>query len=197
MTVSEKRQTNYRASLYLIFFLLIPMSLLSYTCLTRATTLRETLKGGFLLCENEEELLRVLDDFVLETTRGEIYQGSCFPLRDRGKGLRFSLLKEHGDFVKIRVNECPVILNDNVFWTFRLNAYDESPERFLSLLRSSLKKGKVSTEVFINPKTGQFEYCDPEGGDRKVPLVDVDCEKEIRTKGYIRADEYKAKILNQ
>ena len=151
---------------------------------------RDRLRGGFLLCENKEDLLYMLDVFMLEDAKG-FARGTCLPFSDRGN-FGFSVLENDGDFVRIQILETPVIARtNNVFWTFRPAVYDESPERFMSLIRSSVNKGEVRSLALINPQTGQFGFCDEASRTAAGTSVrDPACEREFRGKGYIAVSEF-------
>jgi hypothetical protein len=155
---------------------------------------RSTLWGGLPVCYGKEDpsaedLDAVVAFFIREDARRSKQKFFCGLVES---GARFSLIEDRGRIVKPRW--APDL---NYAWTYRENAYHESSEKLISLIRSILEKGEASKEGFIYPETGQLEHCPFVRSTLEKPFgPDLACEKEVRAKGFIRADEYQSKITD-
>ena len=171
---------------------------------------RTTLKYGYPVCYSDESFGSLiatkqdLERFVANYVRDDLHQktGFCVRIGDSGDGLRFSVIENDGYAVKIKVR---FPAKSAYAWVYRPSVYDESPEQFIALVRSFLKTGKASKEAFIHPETGQLEEClagrpslGPRPRDKKKLQFyefDLACDKQVRAKGFIRADEYQSQFF--
>jgi hypothetical protein len=152
---------------------------------------RSTLLGGLPVCYGDvhprpEDLDAVVAFFISEDSRGTNRKFSCALVQG---GADFSIVEDRGRIVKIYVWGS----GGKDAWTYRENVYNEPPDKMLALIDSILEKAEPSRQGFIHPRTGQIEDCPELRAAISEPLrPDLDCDKEVRAKGFIRSDEYKS-----
>jgi len=193
------RRSLQTVTLPLPFRLLVSVVSIAFfvlACQPKHDKVRATLKGAYPVCQDRADLAVIIDYFIIEGRRKVTTGlGPCVLAPSQS----FVLIEDRGeDVVKISLSRNAGTRTGDL-WTYRVNISDEEPpQKFIALLNSALSEGKGSKEGFIKPETGQLDDCPYVRSSRHEPFHPDDaCEKDVRSKGFIRADEYQARFLTR